>query len=56
LGGLGYIAHLGFSTGNPEYLAYPFDSDRNQCKFSPGLENYPFIFITVTKDPFMKLR
>lgn len=54
LAGLVYIGFLGYSSGNPEYLVYPFDSDRLQCKFSPGYEDYPYIFITV--DPFKGLR
>jgi hypothetical protein len=34
--GVGYIAIIAFTTGNPEYLVYPFDSNGNQCGFTPG--------------------
>jgi uncharacterized membrane protein YagU involved in acid resistance len=43
--GVGYVAIIAFNTGNPEYLVYPFDSSRNQCGFSPGYQDYPYIFI-----------
>lgn len=46
LGALGYIAYIAFNTGNPKYLAYPFDSEGNQCKLDPGYEDYPYIFIS----------
>jgi len=43
---LGYVAFVAFNTGNPKYLAYPFDSNKQQCGYSPGYEGYPYIFIT----------
>jgi hypothetical protein len=43
---LGYIAFVAFNTGNPKYLAYPFDSEGKQCKLEPGYEDYPYIFIS----------
>jgi len=33
LGAVGYVAYLGFSTGNPSLLASPFDEDANHCKY-----------------------
>jgi hypothetical protein len=39
------VAYIAFHTGNPEYLAYPFDSVGKQCGYSPGYENYPYIYI-----------
>lgn len=45
IGALGYVAYIAFHTGNPEYLAYPFDKAGNQCGFTPGYENYPYIYI-----------
>ena len=45
IGGVVYVAVLAFQSGNPEYLIYPFDSSDQQCKFSPGYEDYPYIYI-----------
>lgn len=39
------MAVIAFNTGNPEYLVYPFDSTNNQCGYSPGYQDYPYIFI-----------
>ena len=36
IGLLVYIAIVAFTTGNPKYLAYPFDSEGNQCHMDEG--------------------
>jgi hypothetical protein len=46
-GGMGYIAYLGFSNGDPSKLASPFDSSGHQCKLDKGdldYANYPYVF------------
>ena len=41
---MGFVAYLGFTTGDPRYLASPFDEDGKQCKYDyPGYEK---IFIS----------
>jgi hypothetical protein len=36
LGVLGYVAVVAFGRGDPRYLAYPFDSEGNQCYLDLG--------------------
>lgn len=44
IAGMGFVAYLGFTTGDPRYLASPFDEDGKQCKYDyPGYEK---IFIS----------
>lgn len=45
LAAMGYVAVLAFNQGNPEYLVYPFDSNANQCGFTQGYEDYPYVYI-----------
>ena len=42
---MGYVAVLAFNQGTPEYLVYPFDSNANQCGFTSGYEDYPYVYI-----------
>jgi hypothetical protein len=49
IGFMGYIAVRAYSTGNPQLLASPFDSCKNQCGVDQEFEPYKKVFISNLK-------
>ena len=42
--GMGVVAYLGFTTGDPLALIYPYDEEFHQCRRDEGYENYKYLY------------
>jgi hypothetical protein len=47
---MGSLSIYGYTNGNSKKLMAPADRINNLCGFSPGFENYPYLYIDGLND------
>ena len=48
--GMGFVSYHGFENGDPRLLISPLDADGKFCGYSPGYEDYPYLYYAVEDD------
>lgn len=51
VGGMFAASAYGFKNGDPMKMAIGWDSDRQGCGYSPGMEEYKYLYWSKTPDP-----